>query len=112
MGLGDFLLAGMAAVYAMVGGAVLNAAITSPVNTKRLLDRLWREITTQFICFGLIPGAGVLLFVDKPILAGTPGANALAWIATVQTAFYLLARASRSICRIVLEGDDKGNPSR
>jgi hypothetical protein len=41
MGFPEFVLATFVTVCAMVGGAILNAAITSPVQCKPILDWLW-----------------------------------------------------------------------
>lgn len=57
----DFTCAAAIAIYAMFGGAFINAAITAPQNCRKLIERNWDDLIAMF-------AVGVLLL---PVLAAT-----------------------------------------
>lgn len=56
----ELLVAILIAIYAMIGGAFLNAAITAPHNTRKLLIRMWNSIFELMIYGGAIFATAVI----------------------------------------------------
>lgn len=96
-----FGAASVIAAYAMLGGALLSAAITAPRNCKAVLDHVISPLMaiTTFLVF---LGAGV-----APMLGwNTPRAllvlNLADWIAVAQIALLAIVLLCRSIVRRLL----------
>lgn len=95
----EFTAAAAIAVYAMVGSAFLNAAITAPQNTAKILHRIWPELYGTYLIGGLvILGATVLAFVIMGVFIGP-----LLAISAAHILSYVLMLAARQIVEILLE---------
>lgn len=103
----EFIAAAVVAIYAMVGGAFLNAAITSPQNTKKLLKAAWTTIfdfLLNGITFLAVAVAGYVTVFRQEGLA----ANPFLWVAAAQLALYGTFWGCRAIVEILLE--DREDP--
>ncbi|WP_145693789.1 hypothetical protein [Gemmobacter caeni] len=62
MTLTEFIVVLAIALYAMVGGAFINAAITTPVRCLQVLNWMWPEVISTFLLTGagfIAAGAGM-----------------------------------------------------
>lgn len=63
MSLLDILITMAIAAYAMLGGALLNAAITAPENYLKLMSKNWKDI------FSILAGGAALIIGGVLIMA-------------------------------------------
>ncbi|WP_323008502.1 hypothetical protein [Paracoccus sp. (in: a-proteobacteria)] len=77
------MAAALIAVYAMIGGAFINAAITSPKNCLRVLSSMWGEIYMSLLLTGM-------LFLVAGIVMAALGSGAGLGVAGVGAAHVFL----------------------
>jgi hypothetical protein len=98
----EFLAAVLIALYAMIGGVFLSAAITAPDNCQKLL-RAGRQTISQSLYYGIacLGAALIATFAYWPNsdLVGNP----LLWMATAHIALYLTFWGCQRIVKILLD---------
>ena len=98
----DFALGALTAVYAMVGGAILNGAITNPANCSVLLTAVWKPLVLIFQASCFLPGTvGLFYLNDTDQLDGMVAP--LIWFALANGSALAILYLARLIVR-VLEG--------
>ena len=99
----ELIAAIMIAFYAMVGGAFLNASITAPDNTRRLLVRMWQSVF-EMTAFGVLLLATSLVtgFVFRDDYASFI-ANPFIWSGAAQIAVVGIFWVCRAIVEILVE---------
>lgn len=89
----------------MVGGAFLNAAITAPKNTRKVLDAFWPQISRSFILGGVL-NAIFVIFVH--LITGDEGSGIqfLFWLALGHFSAFTLMVFCRNVNDLILKDDD------
>jgi len=103
----EILSAALIALYAMIGGAFINAAITSPENMRKLLVSGWQTVF-QFLIFGAIFVLAAIAFGLLAWPRSDPAMHLLMWLAVAHLALYGVFRGCRMIVEILLgDGDSE-----
>ena len=101
----ELIAAILIAFYAMVGGAFLNASITAPENTLRLLARMWQSVF-EMTAYGVMLFAISLLtgfiFSDDYVSFIS---NPFIWSGAAQIAVVGIFWVCRAIVEILVEPD-------
>lgn len=108
MNLLEFVAAVAIALYAMTGGAFINAAITAPENLRKLLIA-GRQSVFEFMVYGmafLVVGMGATVFLGD---AGSLIGNPFLWMAAAHLALYGVFRGCRMIVEILLTDADNAH---
>ncbi|RWR08528.1 hypothetical protein [Paenirhodobacter populi] len=96
----QFVGAALVAVYAMVGGAFINASITAPENAAKLLSAGWESVLL-FLLYGI---AFLVIWIAVQVF--TPNLpiekNPFLWVSAAHICLYLVFLGCRRIIEILL----------
>lgn len=97
----EFMAAAVIAVYAMVGGAFINAAITAPENMRKLLISGWKSII-EFLLYGVafLVCAVIVTAITWP--NSDLSMNPFLWMSAAHLALFGAFYGCRRIVQIVL----------
>lgn len=101
MQLAEIVIATLLAIYAIVGGAVLNAAITNPHSCAKVLDWLWPWVAP------LVPATIALCAVAIWQSWPAPWLNHLFLIAAGQAAVLVLFWLANRFSGLVIRSEQK-----
>lgn len=107
MNLGEFVVLTVVALYAMVGGAFINAAITAPARCLRVLAWMWGEVINTFLVtgFSLTIGGVVLgLLVEKTWAEVGGGVTALG---LAHLSLFVLFLGARRVATAALDTEER-----
>ena len=90
----DIAVTILIALYAMIGGAFLNAAITAPANCKKLLDAIWNPVRNTLFWTGILASIAYPLGEIAGVAPQTDGLFELpgVWVALAHIALAVLLR--------------------
>lgn len=97
----EFSLAALTAFYAMVGGAILNAAITNPRNCRVLLNYIWNPAISLFWVSAILPGTVGMWFAADPERFDVI-TRPLFWFAAANLVALLILYIAQMIVRVLL----------
>lgn len=100
----EIIAAGVIAFYAMLGGAFLSAAISSPRNCLIAIGDIWADALTWFIggLIFLMAAAVLALVFNFPMIAIAP----LLWMDIAHVVWFMILAMSRQIAESIVKHKD------